>query len=158
MGWSIGTGEGGRDIGYGVPAICDYPKCRTEIDRGISFCCGGFRSDDGCGLYFCSDHLYYQEDAYGDAFEFCDSCAISLRLSKIDPNNGWKLGPVGYKPKRDMLKWVIWKIYHDSWQVWRDENPDKYGELKKRELHAPVTSRKLFKQFRDEEGFPSENS
>ena len=28
MGWSIGYDEKWqRDIGYGVPAICDYPGC-----------------------------------------------------------------------------------------------------------------------------------
>ena len=35
MGWSLGyDGRWKRDIGYGVPAVCDFPGCNEEIDRG----------------------------------------------------------------------------------------------------------------------------
>lgn len=155
MGWQIGVGENGRDIGYGVPAICDAPKCSEKIDRGLSYCCGEFVSENGgCGLYFCGSHLLTV--GYGDdeiSSQLCDPCAISWKLWKMDEDNGYKLAPAGYKPKKDVLEWVIWKIYHESWQTWRDNNPEKYGELKKRELHAAVTSRKIARSFRDEEGF-----
>lgn len=60
MGWSVGFDKRwNRDIGYGVPAICDYPECSAEIDRGLSYVCGGqpYGGDSGCGLYFCSAHL-----------------------------------------------------------------------------------------------------
>ena len=31
MGWSIGYDNNwNRDIGYGVPAFCDHPKCDKE--------------------------------------------------------------------------------------------------------------------------------
>jgi hypothetical protein len=33
MGWSVGEGKDGRDIGYGVPALCDHPDCSEQIDR-----------------------------------------------------------------------------------------------------------------------------
>lgn len=61
MGWSLGYDENWkRDIGYGVPAYCDHPKCGKEIDRGLSYVCGGepYGGDKGCGLYFCSEHLF----------------------------------------------------------------------------------------------------
>jgi len=42
MGWSIGFDSSwNRDIGYGVPAYCDHPKCSKKIDRGLSYVCGG---------------------------------------------------------------------------------------------------------------------
>ena len=67
MGWSYcGTDEDGRDIGYGISAVCDHPGCEKEIDRGLSYVCGdehhGYFNDDepvcyqGCGKYFCGDH------------------------------------------------------------------------------------------------------
>lgn len=55
MGWSIGSGPRGRDIGYGVPATCDHKKCSEPIDRGVSYVC---ERDGGCGLYFCDKHLF----------------------------------------------------------------------------------------------------
>ncbi len=53
MGWSIGS-DGDRDIGYGVPAECDHPDCTAEIDRGLSYVCGGdpYGGEYGCGLFF----------------------------------------------------------------------------------------------------------
>lgn len=38
MGWSVGFDENWqRDIGYGVPAYCDHPQCKAEIDRGLDY-------------------------------------------------------------------------------------------------------------------------
>ena len=40
MGWSLGFDDKwNRDIGYGVPAYCDHPKCSVEIDRGLAYVC-----------------------------------------------------------------------------------------------------------------------
>ena len=42
MGWAVGFDNNwNRDIGYGVPAICDFPGCGEEIDRGLGYVCGG---------------------------------------------------------------------------------------------------------------------
>lgn len=60
MGWSRGFDSNwNRDIGYGVPSICDHPKCGRKIDRGLAHVCGGepYGGEEGCGLYFCGDHL-----------------------------------------------------------------------------------------------------
>lgn len=59
MGWSLGTGKNGRDIGYCVPAFCDHPDCNEVIDRGLAYLCGTLDSDNGCGLYFCENHRQY---------------------------------------------------------------------------------------------------
>ena len=42
MSWTVGYDENWkRDIGYGVPSICDHPGCTARIDRGLSYVCGG---------------------------------------------------------------------------------------------------------------------
>jgi hypothetical protein len=60
MSWAVGYDtRWRRDIGYGVPAFCDHPKCSAEIDRGLAHVCGGepYGGERGCGLYFCAEHL-----------------------------------------------------------------------------------------------------
>lgn len=84
MGWSIGfDNRWNRDIGYGVPAFCDYPGCSEEIDRGLSFVCGGepYGGERGCGLYFCSEHLR----ARGQ--QLCTRCAHSRKPFEPKPDH-----------------------------------------------------------------------
>lgn len=68
MGWAYGTSAGGREIGYGVEAVCDLNGCDVKIDRGIDYLCDGSRSGlevvmggegRSCGGYFCADHNYF---------------------------------------------------------------------------------------------------
>lgn len=59
MSWAVGyDAKWHRDIGYGVPATCDYPGCAAEIDRGLGYVCAGepYGGEHGCGLYFCDAH------------------------------------------------------------------------------------------------------
>lgn len=101
MGWSLGFDEHWkRDIGYGVPAFCDHPKCSKEIDRGLSYVCGGGPYGEnprdgrrnGCGLYFCEEH--------GGGW-LCTRC-----LSYKPP----------YKhPKPDHPDWIRHKLTDPSW-------------------------------------------
>lgn len=103
MGWSVGYDMNWRrDVGYGVPSICDYPGCNREIDRGLSYVCGKepFGGIEGCGLYFCSDHL-------DDVDQLCERC---------------EAGEEPFEPKPDTPEWVTHKQTHPSWQEWRDEN------------------------------------
>jgi hypothetical protein len=105
MGWSIGYDHNWRrDIGYGVPALCDHPKCRAEIDRGLSYVCGGHLSDIGCGLFFCGAHRKWCRGAM-----LCPRCAAHK--------------PPYKHPKPDVPEWVRHKLTDESWQSWRDENP-----------------------------------
>lgn len=123
MSWAIGY-SGGRDIGYGVPATCDYPTCKKKIDRGLSYCCGGYFSDSGCGLYFCSKHRGYEPDPQqiedgvdpddADWIELCERCVA---------------GEQSFNPKPDRPVWIRWKLKHRSWKQWRDENPEKVKEM-----------------------------
>lgn len=116
MGWSIGTNCQDRDVGYGVPAICDYPGCNNEINRGLSYVCGDMHDggDYGCGLYFCENHLTIS-DKWG--VSICDRCE----------NN-----ELPYEPKKDSLEWIQWKLIDDSWYEWRKQNPNQTKRLYER--------------------------
>ena len=116
MSWSIGYDEKHRrDIGYGVPAECDHPDCKKEINRGLSYVCGGepYGGEHGCGLYFCADHLTYNEDD----IPLCDRC--------IEGKEHFDLKP-------DVAEWIEWKLTDESWQQWRDENPDEVEKMRRR--------------------------
>lgn len=104
MSWAVGRDERWqRDIGYGVPAFCDHPKCHAKIDRGLSHVCAyeePYGGDKGCGLYFCYKH---------GAGAQCPRCA--------------RYKPPYKHPKPDHPDWVRHKLFDDSWAQWRDENP-----------------------------------
>lgn len=113
MGWSIGYDEHWkRDIGYGVPAQCDHPKCTTEIDRGQGYVCGGqpFGGDDGCGLYFCTAHL-----AHGHRVQICGRC-----LKARDP---WPAKP-------DLPVWIRHKLKDKSWSTWRQMHSEQVRAMR----------------------------
>ena len=132
MGWSIGfdSKHGGRDIGYGVPAICDHPECSKEIDRGLSYVCGGepYGGDYGCGMFFCAEHLFYA----GVRRENKQLCPRCLR-SYYHP----------YKPKPDVPEWLYWKLNHESWQKWRDKNPEEATSIRNAWDALPTDVREL---------------
>lgn len=107
MGWSIGYDwNWKRDIGYGVPAECDHPKCHERIDRGLSYVCGGaaFGGERGCGLYFCASHLFVGAKCP----QLCARCA--------------NYKPPYRHPKPDVPEWTEHKATDPSWAAWRQEN------------------------------------
>lgn len=101
MGWSIGFDSvWSRDIGYGVPAVCDHTDCNAAIDRGLAFvCCGSqpYGGPDGCGLYFCEAHQVGQKGQ-------CERCEAHLE-------------PFAAKP--DTAQWLHHKQTDPSWAEWR---------------------------------------
>lgn len=107
MSWSIGyDSKWKRDIGYGVPAICDHPGCGEKIDRGLAYVCGGEPyGGEGCGLYFCANHR---------SGLLCSRCA-----NEQPP----------FSPAPDHPEWIKHKLTDESWQAWRDENPKAVAEL-----------------------------
>lgn len=114
MGWSIGTGNDGRDIGYGVPAHCDQPRCSALIDRGLSYVCGMINTDGedrGCGLHFCSTHLRHSQ-RFG---QLCMRC--------------WPRQRAPFERKPDLPEWSDHKLTDPSWAQWRAENPDQVKQL-----------------------------
>lgn len=108
MGWAVGYDEHWkRDIGYGVPAWCDYPDCEKVIDCGLAYVCGGepYGGEFGCGLYFCPKHLYA-----GEGPQLCERC-----------DNHDDLTP--FAPKPDHPDWINHKATDPSWAEWRAEQP-----------------------------------
>lgn len=102
MGWSLGYDENWkRDIGYGVPSMCDHPGCGTLIDRGISHVCGyqPYGGERGCGLFFCAKHLT-------PFAHLCERCEEGK-----DP----------FTPTIDTEEWTRHKATHPSWAKWREE-------------------------------------
>lgn len=98
MGWSLGyDNHWKRDIGYGVPAYCDHPGCTKEIDRGLNYVCGGdpHGGEYGCGLYFCSEHLFLSSRRP----QRCARC---------------KRGRKPFLPTSEHPTWVKWKLTEDS--------------------------------------------
>jgi hypothetical protein len=105
--WAVGEGKDGRDIGYGVPAICDHPACSEEIDRGLAHVCGMINTDGedrGCGLHFCTQHLRHSPK-FG---QLCERCYPRLKK------------PFTRKP--DHPEWTRHKLTDPSWAQWRAEN------------------------------------
>lgn len=108
MSWAVGE-YNGRDIGYGVPAVCDHPDCNEPIDRGLGYVCGGdvYGGDDGCGLFFCGKHLYPT---------LCEKCVY---------------GEEPFNQKPDTQEWKNHKLTCDSWREWREKNPQAVIDLRK---------------------------
>lgn len=115
MGWSLGYDSTWcRWIGYGVPAYCDHPKCNAEIDRGLAHVCSGepYGGDRGCGLYFCSAHLY------------------------LDPVRGFRClrcqqsKPPYKRIKPEHPRWIKHLLTDSSWAQWRAENPERVKEMR----------------------------
>jgi len=118
MGWSIGfDSKWNRDIGYGVPAYCDYPGCGAEIDRGLSYVCGGepYGGEHGCGLYFCSKHRELREFEDDCCKEVCERCHIDADA---------------FTPVAEHPTWINWKLTDESWKQWRDENAAEVERLR----------------------------
>ena len=102
MSWAIGyDNKWKRDVGYGVPSLCDHPDCEVEIDRGLAHVCKEQqpKGGDGCGLYFCEDHQSYLGE--------CERCQDGLPP---------------FTPKPDLPLWVKFKMQDVSWAAWREEN------------------------------------
>jgi len=82
MGWGSGTTDSGKDIGYMVDATCEHPGCTEEINRGLSYACGGEHGEDevSCDGYFCNSHRknWVDRDGTGDCVMVCDSCVDVL--------------------------------------------------------------------------------
>ena len=110
MGWAIGHDhKHDRDIGYGVPAKCDYPGCNADIHRGLAYVCGGepYGGEHGCGLYFCEDHQVGEHQT-------CEHCAAQ---------DGQE-----FEPTPDTPEWINHKLADESWAKWREEHPDWVAE------------------------------
>jgi hypothetical protein len=123
MSWAVGYDvTWKRDIGYGVPSVCDHPGCDTQIDRGLSYVCGGepYGGEFGCGLFFCERHLQPTRARRSSAL-VCDCC-----------HSGWGRFPRRYfKPTPDTPEWIHHKATHPSWAEWRVEQGREHAPARK---------------------------
>jgi len=123
MGWSLGYDSSWkRFIGYGVPAYCDHPGCNKEIDRGLSYVCGGepYGGDRGCGLYFCGEHLFYHR-----------------RLGQLCERCGSRKKP--FIPKEEHPDWIKHLLTDKSWKDWRKENKNIVKEFEEKIKYKEVS-------------------
>ena len=116
--------------GYGVPAVCEYPTCNEEIDRGISFACGGEPfSEYGCDRYFCEKHLeYVYFKSQGERCRHRNDCDCEMTPICARCRKG--KAPFPYKP--ETREWMKHLLNDASWEKWRKENPkivDEYQNL-----------------------------
>lgn len=115
MSWELGYDKKwSRDIGYGVPAVCDHPDCNVEIDRGLSYVCADgkpYGGDRGCGLYFCGEHQHLTEKHH----QLCIRCLRGNRP---------------FNPKPETNEWLHWKLTDESWAEWRADNQDEVQRIK----------------------------
>lgn len=114
MSWAVGyDSKWKRDIGYGVPAICDRPECGAAIDRGLAYACGGqpYGGEEGCGLFFCGEHMFISRDRP----QQCERCAEDEQP---------------FEPMPDTSEWMEWKLTDESWDVWRGEHPEAVDEMR----------------------------
>lgn len=121
---------GHRWGGYGVPSYCEFPECNEEIDRGMSYACGGEPfSETGCDRYFCSKHKAYECWKRDGSEEKCDhesKCECECFEVCLRCANGNQ--PFPYKPEHPT--WVRHLLKDKSWATWRKENPEEVAELK----------------------------
>lgn len=106
MSWAVGFDDNwNRDVGYGVPCVCDHPDCSEAIDRGLSYVCGHepYGGNKGCGLFFCVKH---KPDVY------CERCYCEDVDDEPKPP---------FAPKPDVREWIDHKNTDPSWAQWRLE-------------------------------------
>lgn len=129
MSWNLGFDDKwNRFIGYGVPAYCDHPSCNKEIDRGLSYVCGGepYGGEEGCGLHFCEEHLhfYYTED---EELGSCNSPQLCQRCYDAKSKNKEL---ILFTPKKEHPEWINHLLTDSSWEEWRQKNPDLVKKFK----------------------------
>lgn len=90
MGWAdCGKDSKGRNIGYAFSAKCDHPGCKTKIDRGLAYACGGMHGESGngdCEGYFCGEHLYIIRDPKKELHnsQLCAKCTFNWNSALIE--------------------------------------------------------------------------
>lgn len=118
---------GERFGGYGVPAFCEHPDCNEEIDRGMSYACGGEPfSEFGCDRYFCSKHRKLTCSVHEDESE-CDENEDDCEYVEVCER--CKKGEEPFDYKSEHPDWIKHLLTHESWAEWRKNNPKKVKEL-----------------------------
>lgn len=138
MGYSVYfSDKNNRWQGYGVPAYCDHPGCKNEIDRGMGYvCCDNQDHTASCGGFYCEEHKYlliYQDDLENMSDEELKQLGIDSREEQArDEDDG--IICCAHKPIefKELPSWLKHVLTDDSWEEWRNEEPEsvkKYQAL-----------------------------
>lgn len=119
MGYAVYEDRNARNLGverwagYGVPAVCDVADCTEVIDRGLA--------------YMCEAHVewVFDEDTEVEYPVADVGCEMFFCTEHSDQDSH-----EGSIPKPDTSKWNHHILTDESWQRWRDENPEKVARRK----------------------------
>lgn len=112
MGYAVYEDQNARNFGvvrwagYGVPAICDLPSCDTKIDRGLDFKCDT--------IYTYDEAIDVEAESEGCGMFFC-------------AEHQQHTAHTSASPKADTEEWTTHMLTDESWQTWRDQNPEFTG-------------------------------
>lgn len=119
MGYSVYEDRQARDhgvdrwAGYGVPATCDKAACSTQISRGLD--------------YKCEHFVTYEIDEISQEEREVESEGCGLFFCGEHQEHGSHVGSV---PKPDSAEWNAHLLSDESWQEWRDRNPERVALLR----------------------------
>ena len=130
MGYAVyWTPEHNRWEGYAVPAQCDWPSCRTQVDRGLAYRCedhGGYKLMlDGAEISYSRFHC---EPAAEEEWEEEPGCELTF----CDEHRAATSDHHGVSPKGELPVWEEHMLRDESWAEWRQDNPDMVGEMAER--------------------------
>lgn len=143
MGYSVYfSDKNNRWQGYGVPAFCDHPGCKNEIDRGMAYvCCGNQEHTNSCGGFYCAEHAelctLISEDEFDEAL---DDEEVQEQLELYGLTEMPIFDEDGYfyhcehKPieAKEHPSWIKHVSADESWKQWRDEEPELWKEMQGR--------------------------
>lgn len=137
MSWSIGyCSNHKRDIGYGVPAPCDHPGCNVIIDRGMSYlCCENIHHSVSCGGYFCAEHrdnYVYADEVPDMDDEELEALGLDGSEAEEDDDDGVIACRHRIEPRKEAVEWLEFMLSNESWQKWRELNPERVQHFKER--------------------------
>lgn len=127
MGYAVYNVGAVRYGGYGVPAYCEHPECTKEIDRGVSFACGGEPfSEWGCDRYFCGKHRHFTctRELQNEGEECDDKCDAD----HVEVCERCRDGEASFDYKQEHPRWMYHQVHDHSWAEWRSEHPDLVQE------------------------------
>lgn len=118
MGYGYYLLPSGKEAGYGVSATCEHPGCSAEIDRGMSYACGGEAGDQGgcsCEGYFCTKHLHavtpisgtHARTELGSWPDLCPQCVSRAAfLDEIEEAEEYRADPQ-FAPNPETMKILV---------------------------------------------------
>lgn len=119
MGYAVYEDRDARDhgverwAGYGVPAVCDRPECSATIDRGLA--------------YKCEEYTIYDIDEESDVETETEVEGCGLFFCGEHEDHSTHEGAM---PKPDTAEWNTHVLTDDSWQQWREQNPERVARLR----------------------------